>query len=87
LKDRTLADDRIEKVKQLTKIAEELNTTMATLAIAWCIHNTNVTTAILGATKESQLQENLKALDVLPLLTGEVIERIELVMNNKPIFV
>lgn len=87
LKDRTLADDRIEKVKKLTRIAEELGTSTATLAIAWCIHNPNVTTAILGATKEAQLLENLKALDVLPLLTSEVIEKIEVVMNNKPLFV
>jgi aryl-alcohol dehydrogenase-like predicted oxidoreductase len=46
-----------------------------------------VTTAILGATKEAQLLENLKALEVLPLLTPEVIEKIEGVMNNKPLFV
>jgi aryl-alcohol dehydrogenase-like predicted oxidoreductase len=87
LKDRTLADDRFEKVKQLTLIANELGTTTATLSIAWCIHNPNVTTAILGATKEAQLLENLKALEVLPLLTPEVIEKIEGVMNNKPLFV
>lgn len=87
LKDRTLAQGRIEQVKQLSKIAAELNTTTATLAIAWCILNPNVTTAILGATKESQLLENLKALDVLPLLTAEVIEKIETVMGNKPLFV
>jgi aryl-alcohol dehydrogenase-like predicted oxidoreductase len=87
LKDRTIADDRIEKVKQLSLVANELGTTTATLSIAWCLHNPNVTTAILGATKEAQLLENLKALEVLPLLTNEVIEKIEGIMNNKPLFV
>lgn len=87
LKDRTLANDRIEKVKQLAAIATQLNTNTATLAIAWCIHNPNVTTAILGATKEEQLLENLKAIDVLPLLSSKVIEQIDVIMQNKPLFV
>lgn len=87
LKDRTLAEGRIEKVKRLGNIAAELNCSLATLAIAWCIHNPNVTTAILGATKEAQLLENLKALDVLPKLSEKVIADIESVMENKPEFV
>lgn len=87
LKDRTLADGRIAQVRLLSKIADDLGTSLATLAIAWCIHNPNVTTAILGATKEAQLIENLKALEILPLLTNDVINRIEEVMNNKPLLV
>lgn len=86
LKDKTIADDRIEKVKQLAGIAAELGTNVATLSIAWCIYNPDVTTAILGATKEEQLLQNLQALDVLPLLNAEVIERIEAVMANKPLY-
>lgn len=87
LKDRTIAADRIEKVKELGALAKDMGTTTATLSIAWCIHNPNVTTAILGATKESQLLENLKALDVLPLLNEDVIQRIESIVQNKPLFV
>lgn len=87
LKDRTIAADRIEKVKELGALAKDMGTTTATLSIAWCIHNPNVTTAILGATKESQLLENLKALDVLPLLNEDVIQRIESIVENKPLFV
>jgi voltage-dependent potassium channel beta subunit len=86
LKDKTIADDRIEKIKQLADIAAELNTTVATLSIAWCIHNPDVTTAILGATKEEQLLQNLQALDVVPLLNPGIIERIETVMANKPLY-
>lgn len=87
LKDKTIADDRIEKVKQLAGIAAELGTNVATLSIAWCICNPDVTTAILGATKEEQLLQNLQALEVLPLLNAELIERIEAVMANKPLYI
>jgi aryl-alcohol dehydrogenase-like predicted oxidoreductase len=43
-----------------------------------------VTTAILGATKKEQLLENLKALEVLPKLTPEVMQRIDDIMKTKP---
>lgn len=84
LKDRTLSDERIGRVRELETVAKDLGTSLSTLSIAWCIHNPNVTTAILGATKEEQLKENLKALDVLPKLTPEVIEQIESIMKTKP---
>ena len=81
LKDRMMQDDKIEKVKKLEKVSKELGTTTGTLAIAWCIHNPNVTTAILGATKEAQLLENLKAIEVLAKLTPEVMNEIEGIMG------
>ena len=84
LKDRWIVEDKINKVKQLQLIANELNVSVANLSIAWCVNNCNVTTAILGATKKEQLQETLKALDVLPMLTPEVLNRINDVMGNKP---
>ena len=84
LKDRMMQEDKLEKVKKLGKVAEELGTSLATLSIAWCIRNPNVTTAILGATKDSQLTENLKALDVYPKLTDAVMEQIEGIMGTKP---
>jgi aryl-alcohol dehydrogenase-like predicted oxidoreductase len=57
---------------------------MAALAIAWTLANPNVTTTILGATKASQLTENLKALDAQKLLTTEVMARIDAILGNKP---
>ena len=85
LKDRTLSEQRIESVKALDAVAKDLGTTTATLSIAWCIKNPNVTTAILGATKEEQLKENLKALDLLPQLNQEIMDRIDVVMGTKPV--
>ncbi|MEO5967377.1 MAG: aldo/keto reductase [Ferruginibacter sp.] len=84
LKDQYMLEDKIEKVKKLSEIAKELNISTAVLSIAWCLSNKNVSTAILGATKKSQLEENLKAVDALPLMTSEVLEKIELIMQNKP---
>lgn len=84
LKEKVLLDDKIKKVKKLGELAQKLNVSLAALSIAWCIKNPNVSTAILGATKKVQLVENLKALDVLPLLTSDVLDKIEKIMNNKP---
>ena len=56
----------------------------AQLAIAWCLKNPNVSTVILGASRLEQLQENLKAVDKVELLTDEVVERIEGVLQNRP---
>lgn len=84
LKDNTLEAAKIEKVKQLDKVAKDLGTTLSTLSVAWTIHNTNVTTTILGATKPEQLIENLKAVELYPQLTADVMKRIEDIMQTKP---
>ena len=79
-----MVDEKLAKVKALTAFAKELDAPVSTLAIAWTIKNPNVTTAILGATKREQLTENLKALEVLPRLTPEVMQRIEAIMGTAP---
>lgn len=85
LKDRWMVEDKLARVRQLTEVANELGTTTATLSIAWCVANPNVTTAILGATKKEQLEENLKAIEVLHKLTPEVLERIDTIIQTKPV--
>jgi voltage-dependent potassium channel beta subunit len=84
LKDKTISDERIEKVKKLSSIAKALDTTTGVLSIAWCIKNPNVTTAILGATKKEQLTENLKAIEVVNQLTPELMTKIDGIMGTKP---
>lgn len=84
LKDRWMVEDKLDKVKQLTAFAKELGVSVASLSVAWTIKNPNVTTAILGATRSEQLTQNLKALDALPLLTTEVMQRIDDIMQTKP---
>lgn len=84
LKNQWMVSDKLEKVKALTAFAQELGMPVATLAIAWTLKNPNVTTTILGATKREQLTENLKALEVLPTLTPDVMQRIEDIMQTAP---
>ncbi|KAJ3243898.1 hypothetical protein HDU78_011651 [Chytriomyces hyalinus] len=76
--------EKLAKVDKLKPIAEKLECTLAQLALAWCVKNPNVSTVITGASKASQVTENLKALDVVPKLTKEVMEEIEVVLGNKP---
>jgi voltage-dependent potassium channel beta subunit len=78
------AEAQIEKVKLLIPVAEELGCTMAQLAIAWCLANPNVSTAITGASKPEQVKENMGAMKVLERLTPDVLERIEEIVGNKP---
>jgi len=76
--------ERIEKVKQLVPVAEELGCTMAQLALAWCLKNPNVSTVITGASRPEQVHENMKALEVAAWLTPEFLERIEGILENSP---
>ncbi|KAI8809932.1 putative potassium channel beta subunit protein [Cladochytrium replicatum] len=75
---------KIEKVKQMTKIAERLGFSMTNLALAWAAKNPNVSTVILGATTPAQLQENLKSIELLDKLTPEIMQEIEDILDNKP---
>lgn len=84
LVNRWMQEDKLARVKRLTEFAGELGTPVSTLAIAWTIKNPNVTTAILGATKKEQLTENLKALEILPKLTPEVMQQIDDIVGTKP---
>ncbi len=86
LKERTLGDSsKLDKTKALYELANQLGTSLPKLSIAWCVKNKHVSTAILGASKVEQLKENLGALEALPLLTSEVLETIETILQNKPV--
>jgi voltage-dependent potassium channel beta subunit len=76
--------EKIIKVGQLIPIAEDLGCTMAQLALAWCLVNPNVSTVITGASKATQVEENMASLEVVPKLTDEVLDRIEEILDNKP---
>jgi voltage-dependent potassium channel beta subunit len=86
LRDRWITQDNIDKLRKLMALSGEIGVSMASLAVAWTIANPHVTSTILGATREEQLAENLKALDVVKLLTPEVHARIEEILQNKPSF-
>ncbi|CCG80992.1 Putative voltage-gated potassium channel subunit beta [Taphrina deformans PYCC 5710] len=75
---------QIAKVRKLSPIAEKLGGSMASLALAWVIKNPHVSTAILGATKASQITENVKALDLLPKMSDDIMKQIDEILDNKP---
>ncbi|MET0148035.1 MAG: aldo/keto reductase [Acidimicrobiales bacterium] len=76
LRDMLTADERMDKVRGLKAIADELDCSLAQMAIAWCATNPRVSTVILGASRPSQLEENLAALEVADRLDDEVMARI-----------
>lgn len=81
---RGITPERIEKVRQLQPLAAELDCTLAQLALAWCLKNPNVSTVITGASRPEQVTENMRALEVAPKLTSDVMERIEAILGNTP---
>jgi voltage-dependent potassium channel beta subunit len=86
LKESALQEEKLEKSRKLTAFAKELGVSLPVLAIAWCLKNQHVSTVILGASKKAQLQENFNALDAQKLLTEEVMNKIEEILQNKPKF-
>ena len=85
LKEKNLTSEKLEKVRQLNRIAEQLDLTLAQLGLMWCLKNENVSTVILGASQRIQLEENLAVLNLTDKLTDDVMQSIELVLNNKPL--
>ncbi len=77
LKERELNEARLRKVDELKAIAQGLGLSLPVFAIAWCLRNPRVSTVMLGASKVTQLEENLKAVDAQDLLTPEVMARVE----------
>lgn len=84
LAEKTFTEENRTIVKNLDALANDLGISLPHLAIAWCLKNENVSTVILGASKTEQLEHNLKAAEVVSLLTDEVMQNIELILNNKP---
>ena len=68
---------KIAQVEKLRPIAGDLGCTTSQLALAWCLKNPNVSTVITGASRVSQVHENMKALEVVPKLTAEIVTAIE----------
>jgi voltage-dependent potassium channel beta subunit len=69
--------DKLAKVRALEPIAKELNCTLSQLSLAWCLKNPFVSTVITGASRVSQVHENMKAIEVAPRITPEILERID----------
>ncbi len=75
--------DKLAKVRALEPIAKELGCTLSQLAIAWILKNPNVSTVITGASRVEQVHENLKAGEVAPRITPEILQRIDDIFGIK----
>lgn len=82
------AEDKKEKtitaLHKFKALAEELEVSQAQLAMAWCVVNPDVSTAITGASRPEQIVDTVNALKVLPKLTKEVLQRIEEIFSTEP---
>jgi voltage-dependent potassium channel beta subunit len=78
-----LTDESLTAVQGLKPIADDLGITMGTLALAWVLHNDNVSAAITGATKPEQVRENVKASGVK--LDDDVLKRIDETLGDLPV--
>lgn len=76
---RLLTDENLDKVEQLTKVAKELEITTAQLAIAWILREPNVSSALVGASRPEQIEENAAASGIE--LSEEIINKIEKILN------
>ena len=74
-----LTDENLDKVEKLSLIAQELGTTMANLALAWILHHKEISCVIVGASKTSQLKDNIKAIDVS--LTEDVMKQVDAILG------
>ena len=77
---------KLVKVQELAKLTPLLgdNVTLGQMMIAWILKNPNVSTVITGATKPEQIRENFKAIELVPQLDDEFMEKIEKILGNKP---
>jgi voltage-dependent potassium channel beta subunit len=77
LKDLVLKPESMKASADLASLAAEIGATASQLAIAWCARDARVSTVITGASRVEQVEENMKAIDLLPKLTPDFLARID----------
>jgi len=77
LAERIVDPAKLAQVRSLAPVAADLGCTLAQLALAWCLKNPHVTTVITGASRASQVVENMRCLEVVPKLDAEIMARID----------
>jgi voltage-dependent potassium channel beta subunit len=77
LRDQLTNEKSLNMVKELGKVADGLGIPLSRFSLAWCLKNLNVSTVITGASRVEQVRENMKAIEAVPLLTPEVMSRVD----------
>lgn len=83
LHERLTDQERLKKVAALEPIASELGATISQLALAWCLKNPFVSTVITGASRVEQVHENMKAGEIAPKITPEIMDKIDVIFGVK----
>lgn len=76
--------DVFRTIDTLKPLATRLGCSLSQLALAWTLKNPHVSTAICGASRPEQMEQNLKALEIVPKLTPEVMHEVDELLKNKP---
>ncbi len=75
-------ESRLDKVRALAPIAEQMGATLAQFSIAWCLQNPSVSTVLTGASRVEQFRENMKALDFVDAFTPDVMAAIDVALGT-----
>ncbi|MCC5940808.1 MAG: aldo/keto reductase [Balneolaceae bacterium] len=76
--------ENLKKVEKLAKLADDAGLKLPELALLWCLKNPNVSTVITGASKPEQVRQNMKSLEKEHILTVDLMERVEEILDNRP---
>lgn len=82
MKERALDPNKIAVARELAKVADDLGVSLAQFSLAWLLKNPNVSTVITGASKVSQVKENMKAVTIKDQLTDDVMQRIHEIIKG-----
>lgn len=81
LKEKDVTEEKVEKVRRLIELADERGQSLAQMALAWVLRGGRVTSALIGASRVSQIEENVAALQK-PDFSPDELERIEAVLRG-----
>ncbi|MFD2531980.1 potassium channel beta subunit family protein [Gracilimonas halophila] len=76
--------EKLRKVEKLAKVSDGIGVPMPQLALIWCLKNPNVSTVITGASSVEQVEQNMKAIDLVDKVDDEAMDKIEKILDNKP---
>ena len=76
---RFLTDENLDKVEKLIVLADELGTSLTQLSLAWVLHQPGINSVLMGASRPSQVEENVKALDLK--LSPDLLEKIDRIVK------
>lgn len=82
MKERVQDEKKLQVTRKLAEVADDLGVSMAQLSLAWVLKNPNVSTVITGASKISQVEENMKAVEIKNQLSEDVMGRIQEIVKR-----